>query len=323
MNKALYKAVYDKIQLNNEQKRNIMQELGQCQKNRRKKRRLPAYAAACLCVLMLSNVVVFAAEHISLGEWIAAELGQFWDSENNLSEEQAAVYDEHSVKLGQLLTLEHGTVTFEFMLCDNSYLYIPYTFCPDSEENLYAMPSLSFAIKGDEPEILQQFYRLEPISQGNKKLHGRILLGGTFHQGDILQVYKPEKGDFLGKLICELPVSKIKNVQNVAFDAQEIKEKTKIGIKDIKVSPLSIQISGNYDKITLFESPLHVELERKDGTIVKEAKTGSSGEVDEFGKGGYNFQFRYLFESPVNLDELSGIRIRLSYGDGKECWIPL
>lgn len=126
----------------------------------------------------------------------------------------------------------------------------------------------------------------------------------------------------MGKLICELPVSKIKNVQNVAFDAQEIKEKTKIGIRDIKVSPLSIQISGKYDKTTLFES-LHVELERKDGTIVKEAQTGSSGEVGEFRKGGYNFQFRYLFESPVNLDELSGIRIRLSYGDGKKCWIPL
>ena len=328
MKKALYKTMYEQIQLNEMQKNNIRSKLNQRKKARFKVRRLPAYAAACLCVLILSNIVVFAAEQIHLGEWIATELDHFPDTKRNLSEEQISTYDRQSIKLEQAIPLEHGTLMFESMLCDSSYVYLPYTFFPNSEEYLLRRPHkmneanlLAFTVKGEKLNVLSQISYVEPKLQYEKTIHGSILLSGTFHQNSIIQVYSPHTTGSLEKPICELPpLNKLKNVQNIPFNAQEIKEKTNIEITQITLSPLSIQITGNSGQFFTTLSTVQLQIERKDGTTVKKAQSGSSGNCKEENDR-YSFQYNQLFESPVSPDDLKGIRILLK--NGTECWIPI
>ena len=346
MKKALYKTMYEQIRLDDSQKKNILLEIKEHKRRRFQKRRLPAYIAACLCVLMLSNIVAFAAERMHLGEWIAAELNRLWNTNKNLSEKQIAAYDSQSFQLGQTIPLWHGSLTLEAMLCDNHCFYIPYTFCPESEESLPGLEKeiflLKFAIKGEKKQFLGGYISLpeqtceeqisieqtsiEQTSKLNKTFHGSILLNGSFNQNSIIQIYKPHTDGSLGKPVCELPPAKtINNVKSITYDAKDLREKTNIdfkhlNIKNITLSPLSIYITGDIACGLWQNDTLSIQIERKDGSVVKEPPTGGfikSGKENDR----YRFECCKLFEAPVSFDELSCIRI--STKNGKEYRIPI
>ena len=331
MKKALYKTMYEQIRLDDSQKKNILLEIKEHKRRRFQKRRLPAYIAACLCVLMLSNIVAFAAERMHLGEWIAAELNRLWNTNKNLSEKQIAAYDSQSFQLGQTIPLWHGSLTLEAMLCDNHCFYIPYTFCPESEESLPGWEKeiflLKFAIKGEKTQLLGSYISLpEQTSKLNKKFHGSILLNGSFNQNSIIQIYKPHTDGSLGKPVCELPPAKtLNNVKSITYDAKDLREKTNIdfkhlNIKNITLSPLSIYITGDIACGLWQNDTLSIQIERKDGSVVKEPPTGGfikNGKENDR----YRFECCKLFEAPVSFDELSCIRI--STKNGKEYRIPI
>lgn len=88
----------------------------------------------------------------------------------------------------------------------------------------------------------------------------------------------------------------------------------------LKLPPLSMQITGNSDQLLKLNDTIQFQIEHKDSTTVKEAPTGSSKSYGK-GNGRYSFRYNQLFESPVIVDDLKGIRLLLK--SGEECWIPI
>lgn len=342
MKKDLYKTMYGHIQLNEKQKKTILQELIQGQKMPKKSKRFPAYAAACLCILLLSNVMVYAAVQLHLGDMIADEMNHFFGSKRNLTQEQKAVYEDQSIGLGQKIPLSQGTLIFESMLCDNSYLYIPYTFYSNNEEKSLTarslVDSLVFVAKGDETDVISKITYTEPKPREDNKIHGSFMITGySFHQGDTIQVYRQDPEDSLnpnitneaalqktenspGLLLCELPVTKMVSIKNIPFDDQEIRENLKTQIEKIVLSPLSVQINGKYEKEAR-DRINQIEIELKDGTIVKRAPSGSGSRSWDDEDNVRNFEICMIFKSPAALDNIK--KIHLLTRDGSEYCIPV
>lgn len=333
MKKALYQSMYNKIQLEETQKREILEELGKYGEHCKKRRKLPIYAAACLCAVLMSNAAVFAAVHFNLGEKIGLELNHFFEAEQNLTKEQSEIYEQQSAGLEQEIRMEHGTLQLESILCDNSYLFIPFTFCPDEpeKENIRCLRDelnkLDFTVKNTEESSFSSWiWQIDPSrQQEDGNIHGAFMLIDFFRQNDMIQV--SQKDDWSqpqpGKPVCELTVSKTAISRNVPFSAKEVNEKVGAAVKQITLSSLSLQIAGTYrnnDPDFLCES--YVEL--KDGTHVKTASNGgfrfsSDGDIGE--KNISDFEMSQVFETPVVLDTVKGIHLKTK--DAAEYWIPV
>lgn len=331
MKKVLYKSMYDNIQLEEEQKRVILKELDRHGESGKKRKKFPIYASACLCAVLLSNVAVFAAVHFNLGEKIGLELSHFFDTERNLTKEQRGIFEQQSTMLEQEIHLEQGTLLLESVLCDNSYLFIPFTFRPDDSgagkiDYLKSeLGKFGFSVKNGKKLSLSswiwQIDQSRPQEDGN--IHGAFMLIDFFRQDDIIQVSQTDNWPQSGEPVCELTVSKAVISRNVPFPAEEVNEKVGAVVTQMTLSSLSFQITGTYRKSDpdfLCES--YIEL--KDGTYVKKASNGgfrfsSDGNIGE--KDSSHFEMSQVFETPVALDKVKGIHLKTK--DETEYWIPV
>lgn len=341
MNEGLYKSMYEKIQLNEGQKAEILNGLDKPKETGRRKQRFAVYAAACLCVVFMSNAAVFAAVHFNLVERLETEVNRFLMRERSLTEEQKAVYEQQGTGIEQEIKLEYGTMQFDSMLCDQSYLFLPFTFRLDEQKKEQLLNlrhsdwekqilRVEFAVNGKHLGKISYLPTAKLRETG--EIHGDFMLTGSFQQGEIIQIWELpdayfDEMDKLGKPICELTVAEIPAAQNIAVPSEPLTDKLGVEIDKITLSPLSLKITGTYQNQNI--APFYIDkayVELKDGTRVKESPTGSGfgcgDPVKEpsagsgFGCGEdtedrYSFEMYKIFESPISIDDVKGIYLRM------------
>lgn len=142
-------------------------------------------------------------------------------------------------------------------------------------------------------------------------------------QGDNVIVKRLEKWDSEdGDIVSKFKIKKIAESHNIKIDKELIKQKDMNPIYNMEISPLSLRIEGNNNpdntmkgyREDLYFYDITVEL--KDGTVVKQADTGSGGSGYE----NHDYVKTILFAAPVDIEEVAGVRIKSME---KELWIPV
>ena len=130
MGQEQFKNLYQQIHLSEKQKDVLLQRINTGSKPEpvRKKIFLPTRIAACLAVLIMSGMTVFAANELSLVDKIADAMNLLTKNEEGLSEDQKNIYAEYGQALNTEIGLDNGTLKLEAALFDESHLLIPFRY---------------------------------------------------------------------------------------------------------------------------------------------------------------------------------------------------
>ncbi len=336
MRQEIFKSMYNKIGLSEEQKKEIYLELEAAaeEESAAKKVRFTARAAVFAVLFLLSGMTVFAVGRLSLEDRFAEALHP--RHEHNLTADQKGFYEKYGNILDNVIETYYGTLKLEAVLYDDYYLIVPYTYDMNlkDEENREKYSGISldnisyYTVVGSEPADLwlghcRYWDSAEPgVQVGSYIFDTRD--DEKFEQGEVIKVYT-ERNDLMGadKFLTEFTLgTKVDRVNlTIAEATRKEFEENGIMIEEISVSPISMYYSG----ISSFKSiytKLSVVL--KDGSEIG-CYSGGSGWSDR--KAGelleeypYSVNYSRVFTEPINLEEVEGIRIKT----GKtHIWIPM
>lgn len=349
MKQELFKEMYDNINLDRGQKDRILdcikKESYQIKATAQKRIHIPASAAICACIAMLVAVPVLAATPVL--DRIIQAFDLFYANEVELTEEQKNLYSKYGSVLDNEITLKNCTLKLEAVICDKNYICIPFsvTLADKSvvagedicNKSLYKdiqeeISSLIFCqtdteYVADFTNMFTSMYTMLPSTiQDDGTLKGCYLLyygEKTVKQGNTIYVRKSDKRNILksDELVSKFKINKIVESQNIPVDKKLLKSQ-ELHINNIEISPLSLRIDGIsslHGKKTKVISDLYfddITVELKDGTVVKRSNTGSAGNEDSET---HTYSQTILFEGPVNLDDVAGVRIK---SNGFNLWFP-
>ncbi|MBD5485200.1 MAG: DUF4179 domain-containing protein [Lachnospiraceae bacterium] len=243
MEQELFKNMYRQIHLDKEQKDRMWQCLetaadghvanDHTQKNMGKRFSFSARTAACVGMLLVSGMTVFAANEFSLMDRLANAMKLLTQNEQVLTEEQQNIYAQYGTSLDNEVVRTNGTFRLEAALYDGNYLFIPFRYIMNPDTAGYENITAGFTF--DEATMwnskLLAGYRQDQadlwygISQGTKQARGisgyimvlnpkieedGVLTGSlllsvaedeTFSKGDVIQIVeKAEQPEVTGKI---------------------------------------------------------------------------------------------------------------------------
>lgn len=342
MKQELFKEMYDEIHLNKEQKNRIWDNLETMKrrgtKGAGKRFHTPAFAAICICILLVISVPVLAA-NTSVVQSIINAFDTLNLTKPELTEEQKNIYAKYGNALDNEIELGNGTLKLEAIINDGRNICIPFSMklknIKEKRSNgiLYEISNITFYFKNN-----QKSY--EPLTKyatlNDKQLQKDGIITGCYllysderaiKQGDVLQLknekmWENEEKRQKSSVISEITVNAPMKNMTVPVKSQQSKLPKGASIKKIQISPLSTKIegieqNGNRNK-SIFNSEIKVIL--KDGSTVKDTSTGPSGAASDLDEKYYTYSRMILFEAPVNLDDVAGIQIQNASLD---LWIPV
>lgn len=347
MKQELFKEMYNNIHLDSGQKERILncleKESHKIQAKPRKKFHIPAIAA-CACIVLLAAVPVLAS-NIPVIDRITQAFALLNSHDVELTEKQKNIYTKYGNILNNKIKLDSCTITLEAAVCDEILMCIPFSLEPAGEtlpanKDIYGtilykkiqneIGNLIFCFKNTEgsqdwEDLLGKFSILPSEIQEDGTLKGCYLV--TYHErkiikpGVIMQVKLPDKQDsfIAGETVSEFTINKIAESYNIPFDKELLPSQGLYPATNMTISPLSLRIDGTKTKSKLgFMSNLFfydITVELKDGTIVENSSTGpGSRESDN------TYSVFQTFDSPVNIEDVAGIRIK---GKDFNLWFPL
>lgn len=342
MKQELFKEMYNNIHLDNKQKERILscleQENHRVQAKPQKRFHIPAIAI-CACIVLLAAVPVFAANTPVLDR-IAQAFNLLSTDEVELTEQQKNIYSKYGNILDNEIKLDNCTIKLEAVICDKNYICIPFSLIPADEtvtvgkdiygSSLYKIiqkesGNLKFC-KKDTNDWMGLYTILPSEIQNDGTLKGCYLMsdpGGALNPGDTMYIKLPDKQDSskLSKVLSKFKINKIAKGQNIPVDKKVLQAQGLYPINNMEISPLSLRIEYNNNPAkgkrgfmsNLFFYDITVEL--KDGTVVKKIDTGSGGSSTT-----NTCITNILFESPVNIDDVGGVRIE---SKDFNLWFPI
>lgn len=335
MKQEIFKSMYNKIGLSEEQKDGIYKELEEAAETGKtsKKVRFTARAAVFAVLFLLSGMTVFAVGRLSMEDRFAEALHP--RHEHNLTPDQKGFYEKYGKVLDNEIETYYGTLKLDAVLYDDYYLIVPYTYDlnPKDDVNREKYSGISIgniyyytkaSLDSDNLWLDYAMYSdsVEPgISTGSYVFKRE---NEKFEQGEVIQVYMQKSGlSGIDKLLTEFTLgTKVDRVNlTIAESTRKEFEENGIMIEEISVSPISIFYSG----ISSFQSiytKLSVVL--KDGSEIGCYYGGDSASDRKEGKlleeYPYSINYSRMFTTPIDLEEIEGIRIKT----GKtHIWIPM
>lgn len=348
MKQELFKGMYNEIKLNREQKDKIWYNLeaGQARgyTGAGKRFHTPAFAAVCVCVILVIGMPVLAA-NTSVVQSIINAFNTLAGTEQELTEEQKDIYAKYGSALDNEIVLGNGTLKLEAIINDGHNICIPFSMHINkggfSGRILDEIADLNFYVKNNKYVSFGQITSLDSKQQKNKVKTGCYLLysyESVIKQGDVLQVKsnrkreemeKEKAGETLGNIEAHIPViSEITiNAPTERWDipANAIQKKlagTGISVDKIQLSPISFTIEGVVQKSDADKSvtDLEPELVLKDGSTVKKTSSGFGSSISNLDKEHDSYTIEILFEAPVNPADVAKIHIKNASLD---LWIPV
>lgn len=336
MKQEIFKSMYNKIGLSEEQKDGIYKELEEVAETGKtaRKVRFTARAAAFAVLFLLSGMTVFAVGRLSLEDRFAEALHP--RHEHNLTPDQKGFYEKYGKVLDNEIETYYGTLKLDAVLYDDYYLIVPYTYDETlkdggsrekyseiSIDNIYFYTEVNSA-PADLPLGYARYWDSvdDGITMGSYV--SRVKDDEKFEQDEVIRV-GVERSDLSGmdKYLSEFTLgTKVDRVNlTIGESTRKEFEENGIMIEEISVSPISMYYSG----ISSFKSiytKLSVVL--KDGSEIG-CYYGGDGYSDR--KEGklleeypYSVNYSRMFTTPIDLDEIEGIQIKT----GKtHIWIPM
>ncbi|MDE7284741.1 MAG: hypothetical protein K2N85_14330, partial [Lachnospiraceae bacterium] len=255
MKQEIFKSMYNKIVLSEEQKDGIYLELEAAaeEESAAKKVRFTTRAAAFAVLFLLSGMTAFAVSRFSLEYRFAEAL--YPRHEHNLTADQKGFYEKYGNVLDNVIETYYGTLKLEAVLYDDYYLIVPYTYDMNLKdgENREKYSGISigniryYTVVGSEPADLWLGHSMywdsaEPgVQVGSYIFDTRD--NEKFEQGEVIQVCT-ERSDLLGvdKYLTEFTLGTKVDRVNLTIDESTRKEFEENGImiEEISVSPISI-----------------------------------------------------------------------------------
>lgn len=335
MKREIFKNMYGNIGLSEEQKDRIYQEIGAAEESGSpaKKVRFTARAAAFAVLFLLSGMTVLAVSRLSLEDRFAEAMHPW--HEHNLTPEQKGFYEQYGKVLDNEIETYYGTLKLEASLYDDYYLIVPYSYDLDTEDgdreewSGIGINGLAFVTNVNSDDISDPINHIRySDSAGDGIISGSYICSPnddeTFEPDEVIQVYA-QNGRLSSpdKFLTEFTLgSKVDRV-NLTIDEPTRKalEEKGMMVEELSVSPISI----NYSFISRFQVQYPVSVVLKDGSVVEHYSGGGyhgnkrkEGKLkDEYP---YLIDYSYLFTTPIDLDEVDGIRITAGNTD---IWIPV
>lgn len=336
MKQEIFKSMYNKIGLSEEQKDGIYKELEEAAESDKtsKKVRFTARAAVFAVLFLLSGMTVFAVGRLSMEDRFAEALHP--RHEHNLTPDQKGFYEKYGKVLDNEIETYYGTLKLDAVLYDDYYLIVPYTYDLNPQDDVnrekysgISLDNISYYTEVDsEPVVLPlDNYRYGDSAEPGVQVGSYIFDtrdNEKFEQGEVIKVYTRRR-DLSGvdKFLTEFTLgTKVDRVNlTIAESTRKEFEENGIMIEEISVSPISIFYSG----ISSFQSiytKLSVVL--KDGSEIGCYYGGDSASDRKEGKlleeYPYSINYSRMFTTPIDLEEIEGIRIKT----GKtHIWIPM
>ncbi len=336
MKQEIFKSMYNKIGLSEEQKDGIYKELEEAAESGKtaRKVRFTARAAVFAVLFLLSGMTVFAVGRLSMEDRFAEALHP--RHEHNLTPDQKGFYEKYGKVLDNEIETYYGTLKLDAVLYDDYYLIVPYTYDENPKDggnrekysginidNIYFYTEVNSA-PADLPLGYTRYWDSveDGITMGSYV--SRVKDDEKFEQDEVIRV-GTERSDLSGmdKYLSEFTLGTKVDRVNLTIDESTRKEFEENGImiEEISVSPISMYYSG----ISSFKSiytKLSVVL--KDGSEIG-CYYGGDGYSDR--KEGklleeypYSVNYSRMFTTPIDLDEVEGIQIKT----GKtHIWIPM
>ena len=363
MEQELFKNMYRQIHLDKEQKDRMWQCLetaadghvanDHTQKNMGKRFSFSARTAACVGMLLVSGMTVFAANEFSLTDRLANAMKLLTQNEQVLTEEQQNIYAQYGTSLDNEVVRTNGTFRLEAALYDGNYLFIPFRYIMNPDTAGYENITAGFTF--DEATMwnskLLAGYRQDQadlwygISQGSKQARGisgsimvlnpeieedGVLTGSlllsvaedeTFSKGDVIQIVEraepPEAPD---EILTEFTLGNPVEQHSVSISAKqaEMLEQLGLSVDELTVSSISIHFSGILGSTV--SGPYSGSVMLKDGSTVGFSASGGTSSGIGAANTGKPFSWCRLFDAPIQIEEIEGIRI---YQGTSEVWIPV
>lgn len=310
-------------------------------------------AAACVGALLVSGITVFAANEISLTDRLAKAMKLLTQNGQESTEEQQNIYAQYGAALDNEIVRENGTFRLEAALYDENYLFVPFRYMMNPDTAGYRDITAGFIfdksymwnsglLAGYRQDcadlwygILQDSERacgitgsvmvLNPEVEEDGILTGSLLLtveqDKTFSSGDVIQVVKrakqPETPD---EVLTEFMLENAVEQHSIAIPAEqeEAFEQLGLSVEEMSVSSISIHFSGIRESTAVMPALDAVVL--KDGSTVGLSATGGISGNGERTEAGVLFYCYRLFDAPIQVEEIAGIRIRQGRS---EVWIPV
>ena len=337
MKQEIFKSMYDRIGLSEEQKDVIYKELEEMAKGGKTAKRVSftSRVAVFAALFLLSGMTVFAVSRLSLEDRFAEAMHP--RHEHNLTPEQKGFYEQYGKVLDNEIETYYGTLKLEAALYDDYYLIVPYSYDLDTEGgdreewSGIGINGLAFVANVDSGYIGNPINHISySDSAGDGIISGSYICSPnddeTFEPGEIIQVYAQtdrSRMSYSDKLLTEFSLGPKVNRVNLRIDEPTRKalEEKGLMVEELSVSPISV----NYSFISHFRAEYPVSVVLKDGSVVEHYVGGGSGGherkegrlKDEYP---YLSDSSYLFTTPINLDEIDGIRITTGKTD---IWIPV
>ena len=355
MEKELFKEMYNEIRLDREQKNRIWSHLEAEESVGAGKRfRIPAFATICVCVILVIGAPVVAANS-SVVQSLVRSFDLLNETKSNPTEAQKEIYAKYGSELENEIVANNVTLKLEAIISDGHNICIPFSAnvekvkLPDAVMEgikngkfLSVMraqiPELDFDFK-DDGHCFTQCSVFDSRQQKDGVISGCYLMTTDereIKQGDVLQVIdrkKREEEERTGKnqkeirassVIDEITIDKVAESRNIPVKTIQKELPEGADIYKMQLSPFSFTIEGffreNAVDTSAFGSGSKLIVELKDGSTVKQAATtGPSIGISE----GYHYSTA-LFETPINPDDVAGIRMHCdNYNGSFDLWIPV
>lgn len=335
MKQEIFKSMYDRIGLSEEQKGVIYEGLEEMAKERKTAKRvsLTSRVAAFAVLFLLSGMTVFAVSRLSLEDRFAEAMHP--RHEHNLTPEQKDFYEKYGKVLNDEIETYYGTLKLEAVLYDDYFLLIPYSYDVNPEDDgnreqlsRIGVDGLAFVANADSEYTSYPLNHCRYYSSSDDGIiTGSYIFSpsdnNTFEAGEVIQVYTKKRTatSNIDKFLTEFTLGpKVERV-NLGIDEQTSKalEETGMMIEEISVSPISISYSAISVGYTYTATVV-----LKDGSAVEYYSGGHGRSERKEGKlkDEYPYLINYskLFTTPINLEEVDGIRITAGKTD---IWIPM
>lgn len=330
MKQEIFKSMYNKIVLTEEQKDGIYKELEEAseEENAAKKVRFTARAAAFAVLFLLSGMTVFAVGRLSMEDRFAEAMHP--RHEHNLMPEQKGFYEQYGKVLDNVIETYYGTLKFEAALYDDYYLIVPYSYDLDTEDGnreewsgiaingLVFVPKTNLDYIGN-PSLSHYTYR-NAMGDDGIVTGSYIFLPNddeTFEPGEVIQVYTQGRDSWsVDKFLTEFTLGDKVDRVNLTIDepARKALEEKGMMIEEMSVSPISIFYSG-ISVGYIYQASVVL----KDGSVIEcySGYSGSGERKDGKLKEEYPYEVHYsrLFTTPINLDEVEGVQINTGKTD--------
>lgn len=252
MNEEIYKSTLQQINLSMVQKEKMLVNIEAAYEKSHShnavsfpiKRKFSRCAAAFLCVLLLSNLTVYAAKKLNLAAYFQQFYSNIAMTNVALDNTQQALIDNYGTELNQSIILPHGTLTINGALYDSHMIYLTYTY--ESTKHIYCAPSLDVSINGFQATSMMHGSQTHTYKEGYVTgyyiLFSNDLEKDSFHENDLIELSHPS-GD------CPVSFSLTDSLnsisQNMVDTNTPVVVDDNILINQVIITPLSVTIQAS------------------------------------------------------------------------------